>query len=468
MIRIGFYSFLAVAFAFAGEFSDDFGIEWEKQYGSEKHDEIKTFIKSKHGGYILAGYTEGYGNEGNLNNVWLLRTDQNGDTLWTKSYGKKKWHETAHFLSEEEDGSIFLVCSQGDDLRNNEEVLIIHTDKNGDTLWTKNYCKGFEPFLGPTVKTSEGNFIIASRTEYLIQNDFICLIICVDKNGTQLWQKVYGDSIVFKDWRIYAMTQIEGTNEFLATGHLNGKKMIMKFDDNGDTLWVKTYVGINNYYTRSIVEISNKRFIIAGCCDSNTSTQGDYLFCCIDSSGTLLWSRTYGTEYNEYVNNSVKNSDGSVLVVGTRIYGKSYSKCWVLRLNTNGDTLWTSEFGNFEDVYGLAAMEIAPKEYIIAGSCSDSLRDGWIVKIKETIIDPIIFNIGNNNKQNLTKVFGTMVTATPESRMKVYTLQGRLLAGFSLENFTNYYQNIAHGQYIFRIDNKIYRHNYKQIIIDHK
>ena len=60
-------------------------ITFEKVYGGNDCD-FGTFVQQLcNGGYIVTGVTYSYG-EGS-SDVWLLKTDSLGDTIWTKTYG---------------------------------------------------------------------------------------------------------------------------------------------------------------------------------------------------------------------------------------------------------------------------------------------------------------------------------------------------------------------------------------------
>ena len=41
--------------------------------------------KTTDGGYIITGYTNSYGDPDG--DVWIIKTDSFGDTIWTKSFG---------------------------------------------------------------------------------------------------------------------------------------------------------------------------------------------------------------------------------------------------------------------------------------------------------------------------------------------------------------------------------------------
>ena len=71
-------------------------------------------------------------------NAWLIKTDQSGDTLWTKTYGGN-YHNPIYCVQETSDGGYILVGSTNSIDTDNFDVLLIKTNQLGDTLWTKTY-----------------------------------------------------------------------------------------------------------------------------------------------------------------------------------------------------------------------------------------------------------------------------------------------------------------------------------------
>jgi hypothetical protein len=83
--------------------------------------------------------------------------------------------------------------------------------------------------------------------------------------------------------------------------------------------------------------------VIAGWSDVNSPGTDDVLIVKTDAEGNQLWSKTYGTAYNDLATHIISVSNGYV-VSGIR-GGNSDENSWILRLNNDGDTLWTFTYG---------------------------------------------------------------------------------------------------------------------------
>ncbi|MFA5363964.1 MAG: hypothetical protein WC325_02140 [Candidatus Bathyarchaeia archaeon] len=81
---------------------------WNQTYGGPRDDQCSSVIQTSDGGYALAGSTTSYG-YGN-SDVWLVKTDDEGNMQWTKNYGGER-NDRAAALLETSDGGYILVCS---------------------------------------------------------------------------------------------------------------------------------------------------------------------------------------------------------------------------------------------------------------------------------------------------------------------------------------------------------------------
>jgi len=128
--------------------SDDIG--W---YGKETDD----------GGFIIVGGKAG-GVTGAIGyDYWLIKTDINGDTLWTRTYGGNKQDE-AWCVEVLSDG--YLISGETQSFgEGGTDVWLVRTNNTGDTLWTKTYGGDQDECGRICKKTTDNGFIIAGFTK---------------------------------------------------------------------------------------------------------------------------------------------------------------------------------------------------------------------------------------------------------------------------------------------------------------
>ena len=77
-LRTCFFLFFALSNSFAQSI-------FQKSFGGANDDAANSIQQTAEGGFILTGYTSSFG--AGLNDVYLIKTNSSGDTLWTKTYG---------------------------------------------------------------------------------------------------------------------------------------------------------------------------------------------------------------------------------------------------------------------------------------------------------------------------------------------------------------------------------------------
>jgi len=107
---------------------------FQKTFGGTSWDEAHAVQQTTDGGYIVAGRADSFGVGGS--DVYLIKTDSLGDTLWAKTYGGAGSDEGWAVRQTTDGGYIVAGYTEsfGAGLR---DVYLIKTDANGDTLWTK-------------------------------------------------------------------------------------------------------------------------------------------------------------------------------------------------------------------------------------------------------------------------------------------------------------------------------------------
>ena len=144
-------------------------------------------------GYIIAGSVTLTPNAPFYFNVYLIKTNANGDTLWTKIQSTSNNYEAASNIIETAVGEYFIRGSISY-LSNSAVFINIRSANNfGDTLWTKNIGSGAESGTGAD-KMVNGGFIISGATD--VNNVTYLFLAAVDDFGDSLWARTFGSGVM--------------------------------------------------------------------------------------------------------------------------------------------------------------------------------------------------------------------------------------------------------------------------------
>jgi hypothetical protein len=87
----------------------------------------------------------------------MIKTDTNGDTLWTKTFGGT----VGNSVQQTYDGGYVITGVRTGDEWLAGDVWLIKTDANGDTLWTKDFGDSLWQYGNSVQQTTDGGYIIA-------------------------------------------------------------------------------------------------------------------------------------------------------------------------------------------------------------------------------------------------------------------------------------------------------------------
>jgi hypothetical protein len=378
---------------------------WTKTYGGSDVDYGYSVQQTTDGGYIIVGYTSSFGAGGN--DVYLIKTDANGDTLWTRTYGGSDT-ETGWSVQQTTDGGYIIGGATNSFGAGSHDAWLIKTDANGDTLWTKTYGGSDVDYGYSVQQTTDGGYVIAGRTISFGAGSADVYLIKTDVNGDTLWTRTYGGSDI--EYSGYGQSVQQSTNGgYVIIGSTKSfgagdyDFYLIKTDANGDTLWTRTYGGSNNDYGQSVRQWIDGGYIIVGYSSSFGAGSYDVWLIKTDANGDTLWTRTYGGSGLEYGYSVQQSSDSCYIIAGsTNSFGAGYQDVYLIKTDANGDTLWTKTYGGTDWDYGWSMQQTTDGGYIIAGrtkSFGAGNHDVYLLKIEAELpaftVTPTNITFGN-------------------------------------------------------------------------
>ncbi len=137
-----------------------------------------------------------------------------------------------------------------------------------------------------------------------------------------------------------------------------------------DTLWTKAYGGATDDWGYDIIQAADGNFVISGATKSygTNPTSGNAWILKIDGNGDTLWTKVYGGTGGEDVDAIQQTSDGGYILAGyTNTSGAGGGDFYVLKLDSLGDLQWSRTYGGASHEEARAVQQTSDGGYIIVG-----------------------------------------------------------------------------------------------------
>lgn len=376
------------------------GQGWEKTFGGDGYDHGVQVQQTTDGGYIIVG--DKYIFERGGTDIYLIKTDSNGDTLWTKTYGNANY-DYGFSVQQTDDGGYILVGELGSDF--GPDAYMIKTNDIGDTLWTKKYEENRSRSRASDVKqTPDGGYIF---TGYISQNYNDIYLVKTNSWGDTLWTRSYDNGLSEYGFSVSITSDggylISGTSGFYDVGQCD--IYLIKTDNNGDTLWTKT-IDNNAYDDASMArQTSDGGFIIIGVTDSTLFHSNHDLFMVkTDGEGNTLWTKTYKLQNGSTSGFCIQQTtDNGYIITGITYSLNNSIDILLMKTDIFGDTIWTKTFGGEGVEYGNFVEQTLDGGFIITGSkrIPDGDFDVVLIKTDEngSVLSTVEMPVPNKNRK---------------------------------------------------------------------
>lgn len=162
--------------------------KWSYNYGGSGTEWGKGVVTTKAGGFAIGGFSNSYG-MGDFD-FYLVKTDQNGIPEYEKTYGGSDW-DKAHDIIEMADSGFVMVGETYSFGNGNNDIYIVRTDVFGDTIWTRTYG-GTEADFANSVLLDGDSLVVVGGTASSGNGMTDGIILKYHIDGTLGWTKTVG------------------------------------------------------------------------------------------------------------------------------------------------------------------------------------------------------------------------------------------------------------------------------------
>ncbi len=411
---------------------------WDHRFGGNGWDEFRDVVQTPDGGYALVGMTQSFG--AGLQDFWLVKTDASGDPLWSRTYGGSG-NESAEALILTDDGGLLLVGQTTSYGGGYYDIWAVKTDAGGDTLWTRAYGGPYggsgEDYGKGVVQTDDGGFALVGSA---IWGSGEVFLVRTDGDGNELWRRYYGGYYDEAGHSIVRTTDggylLVGLTDSFGAGAADA--WMIKVDAEGDSLWSKTFGGADYDWGFWGAE-TDGGYLLVGATLTFGADPPDAWMAKADPEGDSLWAYAYGSEAIEYAYSAIQTDDAILL---TGLYNETYlpGQVYLAKTDLNGSVLWTANYGSsLLDDLGFSIIQNNEGDYIIAGRSSTPSGDyeayllalegsgTGILSFLKTMPGDFSLYPPHPNPFNAETAINYTLQASSYASLKLYDTTGRLV-----------------------------------------
>jgi len=357
---------------------------WTKTIGGSGLDQGFYVQQTSDSDYIMCGYTASFGT--GTFDVYLIKTDTFGDTLWTRTFGGG-FVDEARTVRQTSDGGYILSGSTQSFGAGGFDLYLIKTNEDGDTLWTRTFGGSLNDFGPYLQQTSDGGYVVAGETQSSGAGSRDVWLLRIDDSGDTLWTKTFGGSSSDVGYSVQQTSDsgyiISGSTQSFGAG--NRDVWLIRTNATGDALWTRTFGGAGEDVGYSVQQTTDGGYIITGETQSFGAGSFDVYLIKTDAAGDTLWTKTFGGSSSEIGYAVQQTTEGGYIITGeTQSFGAGSRDVYLIRTNAAGDSLWTRTFGGGDFDESFSVQQTVDGGYIICGytrSFGVGSSDVWLIKI---------------------------------------------------------------------------------------
>lgn len=369
----GIASLLLLSTALGAAASVAFRPTWVNSIGSVTYDSVGGLARDAQGNLVFAGGTgqDFPGSLGNRGGV-VRKLTSGGKVVWTALIGT--WAKDDIFgMTLDKACNVFVVGTtsgalQPDGALGGEDAFVAKLTPGGKVAWIKQFGTALDDSAQAVALGPDGSILVMGNTKGTLPNHTPAggqdtFVVKLSSDGTEVWTQQIGNE--FDDFAegiaVDAAGRVYAAGSVGADDQANYDAFLVQFGAKGAVQWAKTYAQGGQTFVRGlavrgdvIVLVGDTDVVLPGQTSAGPGKYGtndDGFVIRVNTQGEPLWTRQFGgTGFDAAFGASI-TENGAVVVTGLaedKLFdqnGQGEYDVFVSQYTSGGNRLWTRLFG---------------------------------------------------------------------------------------------------------------------------
>ncbi|MBI5058602.1 T9SS type A sorting domain-containing protein [candidate division KSB1 bacterium] len=260
-----------------------------------------------------------------------------------------------------------------------------------DTLWTRTWVIAGDQVAYDATALPDGRFVLAGVADDDSGHAWGTVYMCAETGQTE-WSRLFAAGSSSRFHSIDMIDQLSFVAAGSVTSAQGARSYLVRMRIDGDSVWTRSAGNTDFAAIEDVVSAGGDIFFTCGYQQSVSTGTSQLVSMKWDSSGQVIWARAVSMPYPTVTHGSaVANcADGGIVCAGYIMYEtpppvRTEIDVYVVRLDDDGDTLWTRRYGTDRDDEAVAVLSVQGAIVIVANSdaATAPLHEIYLIKILE-------------------------------------------------------------------------------------
>lgn len=361
---------------------------FQKTYGGTE-DDFGADLALTDDGYVVAGSTFSSGAGGR--DALLMKIDFDGNVVWQRTYGGFD-ADQFNYVTAGNDGGFLAFGDTYSQGAGGRDVWLVKTDDAGNVVWTKTIGGAFDdssPVQGKILRLSDG-YVVSFVQQTTTQGGVLgATLVRLDNAGNQIWAKAY----TAPESANLNVTSISASGLLLygGGGAQGGGNLIHVETATGDLLFTRQYSGPGTEALYNVFPTLDSNLILS---DHTWSASGglfqSHWLMKTTVGGDILWSKAYTQTGFNLRGVAIPTADGGYFSTPYNQPLTVGSDAYMVKFDPNGGIEWSHCFGGDNADQFVKGYQTADGGYIAVGQSANTGAGGTDILLVKVNADGLL------------------------------------------------------------------------------